>query len=121
MKDSLKNLDHSDTDDVDVECAIPLIKEQDAWVVHAERVRSLAEWGRGGAIMLVTAFSLVLCLIFYVTCPKCLFGVLLVSACMCPWANSMNAPLWLAIVLLIVSGWTFTAGYLSVTWNNGFK
>ena len=33
-------------DDIDVECAIPLIKENDNWVVHAQRVRTLADSGR---------------------------------------------------------------------------
>jgi hypothetical protein len=124
---AMKDLD-SDSLDTDVECVAPLIpsvslikEESEAWVVHAERTRTLSEGFRAGAAILMTAVSIVLCLVFYMTCPKCLFGVLLVSACMCPWFNSMNAPLWLAILLLIVSGWTFTTGYLSVTWNNGFN
>ena len=118
-------------DDInDIECAnpllltptIPLIKDNNNndWVVHAERTRTLAEGFRRGAAILMTAVSLVLCIVFYMTCPKCLFGVLVVSACMCPWFHSMNAPLWLALLLLAASGWTFTYGYLSVTWNNGF-
>jgi hypothetical protein len=110
----------SDTDD-SIECGIPLIKEKQdtAWMVHAERVKSLTEWSRGVGIMLLTSGSVMLCLLFYFICPRCLFGMLLFSACLCPWCNTMNAPLWLAIVLLVVSGWTFTAGYLSVTWNSG--
>ena len=112
----------SDTDEVEsIECGIPLMKEQEntAWMVHAERVQSLAEWSRRMGVMLLTLGSLMLCILFYFTCPKCLFGVLLFSACLCPWCNTMNAPLWLAIFLLILSGWTFTAGYFSVTWNSG--
>jgi hypothetical protein len=107
----------------DVECAVPLVKkrEGDAWVVHAERAQTLTEGFKGGAVMLMTAFSLLLCFIFYAICPKCLFLVLIISACMCPWFQSMNAPLWLAIILLVLSGWTFTAGYLSVTWNSGLQ
>jgi hypothetical protein len=61
--------------------------------------------------------ALVLCLVFYMLCPRCLFGILLLSACLCPFFNSMNAPLWLAIVLLTMSGWSFTAGAFSISWN----
>ena len=113
----MKNCQDEDSVD-DIECAIPLIKEpDDSWVVHAERVRSLAESTRKTAFMLVTAISLLLCVIFFFACPKCMFGVLLFSACLCPWIHAMNAPLWLAIVLLTVSGWSLTTGFLSVTWS----
>ena len=113
---------NDDNNDVDIECAIPLIKENDnAWVVHAERVQTLAERGRGNAVMLFALISLVLCVYFYMTCQQCLLFVLLISACLCPWFNVMNGPLWLSIVLLVVGGWTFTTGYLSVTWNSGVK
>ena len=108
--------DSCETDTADVESAIPLIKDDNAWVVHAERVKTLSETTKRGAVMLVTCTALVLCIVFFFVCPNCMFGVLLVSACMCPWFHSMNAPLWLAIVLLTVSGWSLTAGFLSVTW-----
>ena len=107
-------------EDIDVECAIPLIKENDNWVVHAERVRTLAEWSRSAATILFAAISLMMCIVFYMTCQQCLLGVLVISACLCPWYNVMNAPLWLSIILLVVGGWTFTTGYFSLTWNNGF-
>jgi hypothetical protein len=106
-------------DDIEVESAIPLIKENDNWVVHAERVRTLAEWSRASATVLFMAISLVTCFVFYMTCQPCLFGVLVISACLCPWFNAMNAPLWLSIILLVVGGWTFTTGYFSLTWNSG--
>ena len=114
---TMKNCQDEDSVD-DIECAIPFIKEpDDSWVVHAERVRSLAESTRKMAVWLVTAISLLLCVIFFFVCPKCMFGVLLLSACLCPWIHAMNAPLWLAIVLLTVSGWSLTTGFLSVTWS----
>ena len=111
--------DASDT--VDVECAVPLIKEDSTWIVHTENVRNVTDCSRRGAAMVMTITALVLCVYFFFACPKCLFGVLLASACMCPWFNTMNAPLWLAIILLIVSGWTFTFGNLSVTWDSGLN
>jgi uncharacterized membrane protein AbrB (regulator of aidB expression) len=101
-----------------IESGIPLISEQNsAWLVHAERVKSVTEWSRRMVVTLVTTVSIVLCILFYFICPRCLFGVLLFSACLCPFFNTMNLPLWLAIVLLIVSGWTFTSGLLSVSWH----
>ena len=122
MKNDTDYADCNDDDNnnVDIECAIPLIKENDnAWVVHAERVKSLADWSRRTAVFIFALISLVMCLFFYMTCQQCLFCVLIISACLCPWFNVMNAPLWTSIVLLILGGWTFTTGYLSVTWNSG--
>ena len=126
MKDCDSETDGNDIESSEsfesFECAIPLIKEKDnGWVVHAERVKTLAGWMHGVAVMILTGLSILLCLIFYFTCPKCLFYILILSACMCPWIHSMNAPLWLAIVLLVLSGWTFTYGYMSVTWNDGLR
>lgn len=91
------------------------------WVVHAKRTKYLSEQFHDLGVMCVMIACIVLCLVFYMTCPRCLFGILIFSACLCPFFHPMNAPLWLAIVLLIVSGWTFTTGNLSITWDNGFS
>jgi hypothetical protein len=103
-----------------IEAAIPLMKDRDgAWVVHASQTRRIAGQFHDLAVMCMTLMSILLCVVFYMICPKCLFGVLLLSACLCPFVHAMNVPLWLAIILLIVSGWSFSAGALSITWNNG--
>ena len=105
-----------------VETAIPLMKDQDMdWIVHAQRTKYMRGQFQDLGVMCVAIFCLVMCIVFYVICPRCLFGVLIFSACLCPFFHPMNAPLWLAIVLLTVSGWSFTTGALSVTWNNGFS
>lgn len=108
-----------------IETAIPLMKEEDRsdkdWVVHARRTQYMADQFRDLGVMCLMMLCLVLCLVFYMICPRCLFGILIFSACLCPFFNPMNAPLWLAIVLLVVSGWSFTTGNLSIVWNNGFK
>lgn len=105
--------------DEGVETAIPLMRDQDGdWIVHAQRTRYLTgQFQDLGAMCLMIA-CLILCLVFYMICPRCLFGILIFSACLCPFFHPMNAPLWLAIVLLTVSGWSFSTGALSVTWNN---
>ena len=105
----------------DIEEGIPLVKDDTGWVVHAKQTQVTAGQFRDLGVMCIMFLTLVLCLVFYMICPRCLFGVLLFSACLCPFFHPMNAPLWLAIVLLTVSGWSFTTGALSVTWNNGFK
>lgn len=113
-----------DDSDERIETGIPLLKERkedsDQWVVHANRTNEITGQFRDLGVMCFMLFCLALCVVFYMICPRCLFGVLLLSACLCPFFHPMNAPLWLAIVLLTVSGWSFTTGSLSVTWNNGF-
>lgn len=105
-----------------IEAAIPLMRDEDGdWVVHAQRTHYLTGQFRDLGVMCLMILCLVMCLVFYMICPQCLFGVLIFSACLCPFFHPMNAPLWLAIVLLTVSGWSLTTGALSITWKNGFK
>jgi len=84
---------------------------------YTQRVKAITARSTNSGVMCFTAAALILCVAFYILCPRCLFGILLLSACLCPFFNSMNAPLWLAIVLLTISGWSFTGGALSVSWN----
>ena len=68
-------------------------------------------------VLCFTCASLLLCVLAFLYCTECLFMILIISACLCPFFHPMNAPLWLAIVLLTVGGWNFTMGALTVTWN----
>lgn len=88
------------------------------WVVHARRVQSISEQSRGCAVLSFTALLLILCLASFAYCQECLFGILIISACLCPFFHPLNAPLWLAIVLLTIGGWTFTTGALSISWKS---
>jgi len=90
----------------------------DSWVVHARRVQSMSEQSRGCGMLLFTILLLVLCLASFMFCQECLFGILIISACLCPFFHPLNAPLWLAIVLLTVGGWSFTTGALSISWKS---
>ena len=125
----MTRLDESgDCDSVDTvergkcdEAATPLMRDSDSdWVVHAQRTSYLTGQFHDLGVMCLVILCLVLSLVFYMICPRCLFGVLIFSACLCPFLHPMNAPLWLAIVLLTVSGWSVSTGALSVTWNKGF-
>lgn len=92
-------------------------KETLPYVVHECKTRALNEGSRNCGIMCFTLLTLILCVASFVFCQECLFALLIVSACLCPFFHPMNAPLWLAIVLLTVGGWNFTVGALTVTWN----
>jgi hypothetical protein len=90
---------------------------EDEWVHYNYKTRNVQDQARNWAVLCLTILSILLCLVFYMTCKQCLFAILIFSACLCPFFHPMNAPLWLAIVLLIVSGWTFTTGALTVSWS----
>ena len=99
-------------------CPVSVVeRESEDFSRYAQRIKAIAARSQDGGVMCFTIAALVMCMVFYVVCPHCLFGVLLLSACLCPFFNSMNAPLWLAIVLLTLSGWSFTGGSFSVSWN----
>lgn len=87
------------------------------WIRHAKKTKMIAEQSRNWAVVFLTVASLILCLVFYIMCPEYLFLILLFSAILCPFFHPMNAPLWLAILLLTVSGWTFTTGVFSIKWS----
>jgi hypothetical protein len=88
------------------------------WVRHKKDVYEKRRIFHDLGVMLFTLLCVGLCVVFYIFYPELMFAILFVSACLCPFYNSMNAPLWLAIILLTISGWSFTTGSLSITWKN---
>jgi uncharacterized membrane protein len=102
-------------------CSLASLKPKkcfdDDWVHYNYRTKSIQDHARNWAVLCLTIITILLCLVFYVICRECLFAVLIFSACLCPFFHPMNAPLWLAILLLVVSGWTFTTGALTVSWS----
>ena len=101
-----------------IEAAIPLITKGD-WVVHSKRTEHIRGQFHDLGKLCLTLTCVLLCAVFYVICPRCLFGILIFSACLCPWFNSLNISLWLAIILLTMSGWSFSVGAFSIAWQNG--
>lgn len=99
--------------------SVELLKRPDtpAYVVHECRTRAYNEGIKNCGVLSFTVIVIILCLVSFLFCQECLFVLLIFSACLCPFFHPMNAPLWLAIVLLTVGGWNFTMGALTVTWN----
>lgn len=99
----------------------PPCQEEPTWLAQFRRTQELsAQWLRAAGLLL-TVLATLLCFVFYMTCRQCLFAVLLFCAVLCPCIHPLNAPLWLAIVLLTVGGWSFTSGSLSVSWDPGLS
>ena len=88
-----------------------------SYVVYECKTRAYNEGVKNCGVLCFTVLVLILCLVSFLFCQECLFFILILSACLCPFFHPMNAPLWLAIVLLTVGGWNFTMGALTVTWN----
>lgn len=91
--------------------------EPSPYTIHECKARAYDQGFRNCGVFCFTVLTLILCFISFIFCKQCLFMILIVSACLCPFFHPMNAPLWLAIVLLTVGGWNFTMGALTVTWN----
>lgn len=62
-------------------------------------------------------FILIFIVICTFVCLPCLFGLIVFSAITCPCKAEMNVPLWGSIIALIIRGWTFTNGHLTLTWS----
>ena len=99
--------------------SVELLHKRDSasFVVHEWRARAYNEGIQNCGIFCFTLLALILCVVSFFFCQNCLFALLIISACLCPFFHPMNAPLWLAIVLLTVGGWNFTMGALTVSWN----
>jgi len=98
-------------------CPVNVVERENCISEYTQRIKAIASRSQGSGVLCFTLLALGMCMAFFFICPRCLFGMLLLSACLCPFFNSMNAPLWLAIVLLTMSGWSFTGGAFSVSWN----
>jgi hypothetical protein len=43
-------------------------------------------------------------------------GILILSACLCPWIPYFNIPLWVSIAMLLVLGFHFTNKVFTLMW-----
>lgn len=57
------------------------------------------------------------CVVSFLYCKVCLVGIIVVSACMCPWIPYFNIPLWISILMLVLVGWKFTNGKFHFIWD----
>lgn len=64
-------------------------------------------------VLLIVLGSVV---VAYFFCPVCLFGIMVVSACLCPFLPYFNIPLWTSIVLIVVLGMTYTHRPFTLIW-----
>lgn len=56
------------------------------------------------------------CVASYFYCRECLLGILIVSACLCPWIPYFNIPLWVSIGMLVFLGFHFTNKVFTFMW-----
>ena len=56
------------------------------------------------------------CGLSYMYCRECLLGILILSACLCPWIPYFNIPLWVSIGMLLVLGFHFTNKVFTLMW-----
>jgi hypothetical protein len=56
------------------------------------------------------------CVLSFFFCRECLLGILVLSACLCPWIPYFNIPLWVSIGMLVVLGFHFTNKVFTFMW-----
>ena len=57
------------------------------------------------------------CILSFFYCKECLLGILILSACLCPWIPYFNIPLWVSIGLMIWLGFHFTQRAFTFIWD----
>lgn len=90
---------------------------EDEWLEYYSKTRKMQEQAKNWAVLFLTLGCIALCFVFLFICRPCLIIILIFSAIMCPFMHPMNAPLWLALVLLVFTGWNFTTGAFSFSWS----
>ena len=65
---------------------------------------------------ILLAFFCILLYPLYKYCVPCLFLEIIVTACLCPYFNALNIPLWASIIVLIFGGYTLNWGDFQVIW-----
>lgn len=66
-------------------------------------------------VVLVLVLGLIVLSYFY--CKICLFGIMTVSACLCPFLPYFNIPLWTSILLIVLLGMTYSQRPFTFIWN----
>lgn len=103
---------------------LPSIKEEPEKIPYSSVAFSVAEKARKRLVSetmycIVSVFTLVVVLglvvVCYFFCVPCLFVIIAISACLCPFLSFFNIPLWVSILLLVFACWHFTAHILGVT------
>lgn len=64
--------------------------------------------------ILVVVMSLIVLSFFY--CQQCLFGIMILSACLCPFMSFWNIPLWTSILLVTILGINFVHKDFTFIW-----
>ena len=67
-----------------------------------------------GIILLLTGINVV-CFLY---CTECLFLIFGFCLCCCLCVPTLNVPLWISVILLVISGYTFTYGKFAIVWNS---
>lgn len=52
----------------------------------------------------------------YMFCTECLFGIMIISACLCPFMPYFNIPLWISILLITTLGISFVHRNFTFIW-----
>lgn len=52
----------------------------------------------------------------YLFCQECLFGIMIVSACLCPFLPYFNIPLWISILLITMLGISYVHRSFTFIW-----
>lgn len=65
-------------------------------------------------VVLIFVLGFVVVSFFY--CQVCLFGIMVVSACLCPFMPYFNIPLWTSILLIVMLGMSYTQRPFTFIW-----
>jgi hypothetical protein len=49
------------------------------------------------------------CAVSFLYCKPCLFGIIALSFCLCPWVPYLNIPLWIGIAMLLHWGYSIVS------------
>jgi hypothetical protein len=91
-------------DDDGTYSSVPEKREQTPSLYQRFKRKFISETFQCVVASVILFVSLGLIALSYVYCQGCLIGILLISACMCPFVSYCNIPLWVSILLVTILG-----------------
>lgn len=116
MTVSYSKLRDADSDLDEVPSAVPVVTPTSSMTgLVAQKLREKVISGLATLIIILVALGA--CMLCYLYCFNCLFFIVIACFACCLCVPGLNVPLWFAIILLTVGGYSFTNGRLTLMWH----
>lgn len=103
----------NDDNDTEMAVLIPTAASDESSITAKIRIQTI----QCLVSLLIILVTLAVIIISFFWCKICLVVMVVFCLCFCLCIPQLNFPLWVAIFLCIIAGWSFTTGKFRWEWN----